>query len=84
MPETKLRWAEFLVFIDNKNYATGYRDDEQPHEDYEKGIYVSIPTRIPVRTDTIFEYGGHKMKALVVTKCSNFDDHFRVFCREIK
>jgi hypothetical protein len=24
------------------------------------------------------------MKALVVTKCDNFDDHFKVFCREIK
>ena len=35
----KLRWAPFLVYKDNKNYAQGYRDDSLQHDDYKKGIH---------------------------------------------
>ena len=36
-----LRWASFLVYIDNKNYSQGYRDDSLQHDDYKKGIEIA-------------------------------------------
>ena len=77
-----LRWASFLVFKDNKNYAQGYRDDKLQHANYKEGIHISIPDRLNITIDNEFEYGGHKMKAVHVQRCSEFKDHVYVFAKE--
>ena len=77
-----LRWAPFLVFKDNKNYAQGYRDDTLQHDDYKAGIHISIPDHLNITTDNEFEYGGHKMKAIHVQRCSEFKDHVYIFAKE--
>ena len=77
-----LRWASFLVYIDNKNYSQGYRDDSLQHDDYKKGIHISIPDNLKIVMDSDFEYDGHKMKAIHVQRCTHFDDHLYVFAKE--
>lgn len=87
MTETEkqeVRWAPFLAFIDTKKYATGYLDMSLAHEDYRKGIHISIPTVLELITDSVFEYNGKKMKALTVHKCPHWDDSVYVFAREIQ
>ena len=78
----KIRWAPFLVYKDNKNYAQGYRDDSLQHDDYKKGIHISIPDKLKIVMDSDFEYGGHKMKAIHVQRCSYFEDNVYVFAKE--
>tara|TARA_R100001163_G_C5059792_1_gene196508 strand:+ start:952 stop:1230 length:279 start_codon:yes stop_codon:yes gene_type:complete len=80
--QNNLRWSPFLVYVDNKNYSPGFRDDSKPFEDYEKGIHISMPTTLPVVEGSKFEFNGRKMKALTVRKCEDFEDHFYVFCRQ--
>ena len=80
----KLRWSQFLLFKTTKNYTAAYRDDSLKHDDYAEGIHISAPANCGVTMDSEFEFGGHKMKAIHVQRCYNFEDHFRVFCREIK
>ena len=77
-----LRWASFLVNIYNKNYSQGYRDDSLQHDDYKKGIHISIPERSKIVMDSNFEYDGHKMKAIHVQRCVHFNDHLYVFAKE--
>ena len=42
----KLRWSPFLVYVDNKHYAPGLRDDSLAHDDYTKGIHISVPKHV--------------------------------------
>jgi hypothetical protein len=79
----QIRWAPFLAFVDNKRYGTGYLDMSLAHEDYTKGIHISIPMNLELVTDSEFEYNGKKMKALTVHRCQHWDDSVYVFAREI-
>ena len=80
------RWATFLVFNDNNDKksqsAEGYRDDSLQHDDYKKGIHISIPEYLNITLDCKFEYGAHKMKAYHVQKCHHFKDNSYVFAKE--
>ena len=80
------RWSSFLVYKesnDRKNQAAeGYRDDSLQHDDYKKGIHISIPDKLKIVMDSDFEYGGHKMKAIHVQRCSYFEDNVYVFAKE--
>jgi hypothetical protein len=77
------RWAPFLVWKDRKNYAEGFRDDSLQHDDYKKGIHISIPDRLSITQDSEFEYGTAKMKAIHVQRCPHFQDHLYVFAKEL-
>ena len=79
-----LRWAPFLAYRDNKRYGTGYLDTSLAHEDYKKGIHISLPQDLELIMDSEFEYNGKKMKALTVHKCSYWDESLYVFAREIE
>ena len=79
-----LRWSSFLVYVDNKNYSQGYRDDSLQHDDYKKGIHISLPDRLKIVMDSNFEYDGRKRKAIHVQRCTHFDDHLYVFAKEQK
>jgi hypothetical protein len=52
------------------------------HDDYKKGIHISIPDKLKIVMDSDFEYGGHKMKAIHVQRCSYFEDNVYVFAKE--
>ena len=86
------RWSEFLVYRagdlnrysdDPRKYGIGYRDDSLAHDDYNKGIHVSIPQHIGIIQGSVFEYGGHKMKAEHVQQCHHWKDNVYVFCKAI-
>ena len=79
-----LRWAPFLAYRDNKRYGTGYLDTSLAHEDYKKGIHISLPQDLELIMDSEFEYNGKKMKALTVHKCQHWDDSVYVFAREVE
>ena len=79
-----LRWAPFLAYRDNKRYGTGYLDTSIAHEDYKKGIHISLPQGLELIMDSEFEYNGKKMKALTVNKCPHWDESLYVFAREIQ
>ena len=85
---TEHRWSSFLVFKESnerKNQAAeGYRDDSLQHDDYEKGIHISIPERLNIVMDSLFEFGTHKMKAIHVQRCMHFENHMYVFARAQK
>ena len=82
--ETQLRWAPFLAFVDIKRYGTGYLDTSIAHDDYKKGIHISLPEHLQLRMDSEFEYNGKKMKALTVHRCPYWDESLYVFAREIE
>lgn len=86
------RWAEFLVYKEGdpsrysdepRQYGTGYRDDSLAHDDYNKGIHVSIPQYMGIVQGTKFEYGGYKMKAEHVQQCQHWKDSVYVFCKAV-
>lgn len=81
------RWSSFLVYKesnDRKNQAAeGYRDDSLQHDDYEKGIHISVPARLNITMDSKFEYGMFKMKAIHVQPCHHFKDHMYIFAKAI-
>ena len=59
-------WAEYLVYVDNKRYGPGLLDLDQPHEDFTKGIHISLPQDTEIIMDSEFEYNSKKSKALTV------------------
>ena len=82
------RWSSFLVYKDGNhkrnNHSEGFRDDSLQHDDYKKGIHISIPDRLNITMNSDFEYGGHKMTAVHVQRCVHFEDHVYVFAKELE
>ena len=76
-------WAQYLVYVDNKRYGPGLLDLDQPHEDFTKGIHISLPQDTEIVMDSEFEYHGKKMKALTVHQCPYWENSMYVFAREI-
>tara|TARA_R100001510_G_scaffold30032_1_gene26716 strand:- start:8596 stop:8847 length:252 start_codon:yes stop_codon:yes gene_type:complete len=79
-----LRWWPFLAYRDNKRYGTGYLDTSIAHEDYKRGIHISLPQDLELIMDSEFEYNGKKMKALTVHRCPHWEESLYVFAREIE
>ena len=81
------RWSSFLVYKESNEKrnqaAEGYRDDSLQHDDYEKGIHISVPARLNITMDSKFEYGTFKMKAIHVQPCHHFKDHMYIFAKAI-
>ena len=81
--KNNLGWAQYLVYVDNKRYGPGLLDLDQPHEDFTKGIHISLPQNIKIIIDSEFEYHGKKMKALTVHPCPYWKNSMYVFAREV-
>jgi len=81
--KNNLGWAQYLVYVDNKRYGPGLLDLDQPHEDFTKGIHISLPQDIKIIIDSEFEYHGKKMKALTVHPCPYWKNSMYVFAREV-
>lgn len=81
--KNNMGWAQYLVYIDNKRYGPGLLDLDQPHEDFTKGVHISLPQDTEIVMDSEFEYHGKKMKALTVHQCPYWEDSFYVFAREM-
>ena len=79
--DKELRWSPFLVYVDNKHYAPGLRDDSLAHEDYTKGIHISVPKHVGLLLDKHFEYNGERMKVVHIQDCVHHDDHHYVFAK---